>query len=143
MELTPVDDTAKAPAQAFTGDVYVTPLQKAHEPSRLIAALVRFTPCARTHWHSHAVGQTLYVTEGVGLVATRDGTVIRIRAGDTVYTPPGEQHWHGATTTTCMAHIAMLEGVVDGDGTTWLEPVTDEQFSAADALRDELRTPSR
>lgn len=131
MELTPVNHTAKAPAAAFTGDVYVTPIKKVQPPSRLIASLVRFTPGARTNWHSHANGQTLHVTEGVGYVVNRDGQVIRMRAGDTVWTPPGEQHWHGGTNTTCMAHIAMLEGTDDGDGTTWLEPVTDEQYTSA------------
>ena len=131
MELSPVADTAKAPATAFTGDVYVTPIKTPSGASRLIASLVRFTPGARTNWHSHAVGQTLHVTEGSGLVAGRDGTVIRMRAGDTVWTPPGEEHWHGGTASTMMCHIAMLEGTADGDGTTWLEPVTDEQFDAA------------
>jgi quercetin dioxygenase-like cupin family protein len=131
VELTPVTDTAKAPAAAFTGDVYVTPIKKAQPPSRLIASLVRFTPGARTNWHSHANGQTLHVTEGVGYVVNRDGQVIRMRAGDTVWTPPGEEHWHGGTNTTCMSHIAMLEGTDDGDGTTWLEPVTDEQYTTA------------
>jgi quercetin dioxygenase-like cupin family protein len=120
VELTPVTDTAKAPAAAFTGDVYVTPIKKTQPPSRLIASLVRFTPRARTNWHSHANGQTLHVTEGVGYVVNRDGQVIRMRAGDTVW-----------TNTTCMSHIAMLEGTDDGDGTTWLEPVTDEQYTAA------------
>jgi quercetin dioxygenase-like cupin family protein len=130
MELTPVNDTAKAPAAAFTGGVYVTPIKKVQPPSRLIASLVRFTPGARTNWHSHANGQTLHVTEGVGYVVNRDGQAIRMRAGDTVWTPPGEEHWHGGTNTTCMAHIAMLEGTDDGDGTTWLEPVADEQYAA-------------
>jgi quercetin dioxygenase-like cupin family protein len=97
MELVPVNNTAKAPAANFTGDVYVTPIKKPEEPSRLIASLVRFTPCARTNWHSHAVGQTLHLTEDLGLVVGRDGTVIRMRASDTVWTPPGEEHWHGGT----------------------------------------------
>jgi quercetin dioxygenase-like cupin family protein len=132
MELRPVSDTAKAPAAAFTGDVYVTPIKRAEETSRLIASLVRFTPGARTNWHSHAVGQALYVTEGVGLVVNRDGTVIRMRAGDTVWTPPREEHWHGGTGSNVMCHIAMLEGTADGDGTTWLEPVSDEDYRAAD-----------
>jgi quercetin dioxygenase-like cupin family protein len=131
MELIPVNDTAKAPATAFIGDVYVTPLKQAVEPSRLIASLVRFTPGARTNWHSHARGQALYCTEGAGLVVGRDGTVLRLRAGDTVWTPPGEEHWHGGTESTVMCHIAMLEGVEDGDGTSWLEPVTDEQYTDA------------
>ena len=133
MELTTPKDTVKTPADKFTGDVYMTPLKQASSPSRLIASLVRFTPTARTNWHSHAVGQTLVVTEGVGLVVGRDGTVLRVRAGDTIWTPPGEQHWHGGTASTMMCHIAMLEAVETGDGTTWLEPVTDDQYQSANA----------
>lgn len=132
MELRPVSPTAKAPAQAFTGDVYVTPIYTGQEPSRMTVALVRFTPGARTNWHSHAVGQTLHVTEGVGLVGTRDGSVLRVRAGDTVICPPGEDHWHGATADTFMSHLAMLESLPGGeDPTVWLEPVADEQYQAA------------
>jgi quercetin dioxygenase-like cupin family protein len=131
MELKPVSPTAKAPEKNFTGDVYVNPIYRGEDPSRLIVSLVRFTPCARTNWHSHAVGQTLHVTDGIGLVVTRGGTVIRMHPGDTVFTPPGEEHWHGATADNFMCHLAMLEGTGDGDGTTWLEPVTDEQYKAA------------
>ena len=132
MDLVPVADTAKAPAERFTGDVYLTMIKTPEPPSRLVASLVRFTPGARTNWHSHAVGQTLHVTEGVGLVVNRDGQVIRMRAGDTVWTPPGEEHWHGGTNTNCMSHLAMLEGPEEGgDGTTWLEPVTDRQYEDA------------
>jgi quercetin dioxygenase-like cupin family protein len=131
LELKPVTPTAKGPASTFTGDVYVNPIYRGEEPSRMIVSLVRFTPGARTSWHSHAVGQTLHVTDGIGLVQTRDGTVIRMRPGDTVYTPPGQEHWHGATAGNFMCHLAMLEGIPGGDGTTWLEPVTDEQYQAA------------
>jgi len=90
LELKPVTPTAKGPASTFTGDVYVSPIYRGEEPSRMIVSTVRFTPGARTNWHSHAVGQTLHVTDGIGLVQTRDGTVIRMHPGDTVYTPPGE-----------------------------------------------------
>jgi quercetin dioxygenase-like cupin family protein len=131
VELKPISPTAKGPTQTFTGDVYVTPIYRGEEPSRMIVSLVRFTPGARTNWHHHAVGQTLHVTDGIGRVGTRDGKVIRMRPGDTVYTPPGEEHWHGAAAGTFMCHLAMLEGVPGGDGTTWLEPVTDEQYQAA------------
>jgi quercetin dioxygenase-like cupin family protein len=132
MELRTVSPTAKAPAQAFTGDVYVTPIYSGQEPSRMTVALVRFTPGAHTNWHSHAVGQTLHVTEGVGLVGIRDGSVLRVRAGDTVVCPPGEEHWHGAAADTFMSHLAMLESLPGGkDPTTWLEPVTDQQYQAA------------
>ena len=132
MQLSPVSPTAKAPAQAFTGDVYVTPIYTGQEPSRMIVALVRFTPGAHTNWHSHAVGQTLHVTDGVGLVGTRDGSVLRIRAGDTVICPPDEDHWHGAAADTFMSHLAMLESRPDGgDPTTWREPVPDGDYQAA------------
>ncbi|MEU6251342.1 cupin domain-containing protein [Streptomyces sp. NPDC047043] len=123
--------TLKAPAERFTGDVYLNMIATPAEPARLGAALVRFTPGARTNWHSHALGQTLHVTDGVGLVGTRDGNVVRISAGETVKCPAGEEHWHGATDTTLMAHIAMVVGDGTGDGTTWLEPVTDGQYAAA------------
>jgi quercetin dioxygenase-like cupin family protein len=131
MELRPVSPTAKGPAETFTGDVYLNPIMQAQDPSRLVASLVRFTPGARTHWHSHPVGQTLYCTDGSGLVVNRDGTVIAIRPGDTVWTSPGEEHWHGATQTNMMCHLALLELTDDGGGTTWLEPVQDDQYRAA------------
>ncbi len=131
MQLNPITPTAKAPAARFTGDVYLNPVYRGEDPSRMIVSLVRFTPGARTNWHSHAVGQTLHVTDGIGLVVTRDGTVIRMRPGDTVYTPPGEEHWHGATSDNFMCHLAMLEGTGGSDGTTWLEPVTDTQYKKA------------
>jgi quercetin dioxygenase-like cupin family protein len=132
MELKTVNPTAKAPSSAFTGDVYVTPIYSGTEPSRMTVALVRFTPGAHTNWHRHAVGQTLHVTEGVGLVGTRDGSVVRVRAGDTVICPPDEEHWHGAAANTFMSHLAMLENLPDGgDPTTWLEPVDEAQYAAA------------
>jgi quercetin dioxygenase-like cupin family protein len=132
MELNPVRPTAKGPAQTFTGDVYVTPIYSGTEPSRMTVALVRFTPGARSNWHRHAVGQTLHVTEGVGLVGTRDGHVLHIRAGDTVVCPPDEEHWHGAAADTFMSHLAMLENLPGGqDPTTWLEPVPAERYDTA------------
>ncbi len=131
MERKPITATAKAPDTNFRGDVYVNPIYRGDDPSRMIVSLVRFTPGARTNWHSHAMGQTLHVTDGIGLVATRDGTVIRMRPGDTVFTPPGEEHWHGATADNFMCHLAMLEGTEEGDGTTWLEPVTDDEYRKA------------
>ncbi|MFJ9903772.1 cupin domain-containing protein [Streptomyces sp. NPDC101152] len=123
--------TAKAPAERFTGDVYLNQIEAPTDPARLATALVRFTPGARTNWHSHAKGQILHITDGVGLVGTRDGGVVRATAGETVKCAAGEEHWHGATDTTLMAHVAMLVGDDNGDGTTWLEPVTSEQYAKA------------
>jgi quercetin dioxygenase-like cupin family protein len=132
VELKPVSPTVKTPASNFTGDVYLTPIYSGQGPSRMTVGLVRFTPGARTNWHSHAVGQTLHVTEGVGLVGIRDGQVVRIRAGDTVICPPGEDHWHGAAADTFMSHLAMLEANPDGsDPTTWLEPVPQDEYEKA------------
>jgi quercetin dioxygenase-like cupin family protein len=131
MQLQPTAATVKTPAQNFTGDVYLNPIFGGDGTSRLVAALVRFTPGARTNWHSHANGQLLHCTDGVGLVATRDGTTIRMRAGDSVWTPAGEEHWHGGTADTMMCHYAILDETPAGDATTWLEPVTDEQYAAA------------
>jgi quercetin dioxygenase-like cupin family protein len=132
MELHSVQPTVKTPAEWFTGDVYMTPIYRGTEPSRMSVSLVRFTPGAHTNWHRHAVGQTLHVTEGVGLVGTRDGSVVRVRAGDTVVCPPDEEHWHGAGQDTFMSHLAMLEATPDGgDPTTWLEPLPDEEYRKA------------
>ncbi len=133
MELKPVNPTVKTAATNFTGDVYLTPIYSGQEPSRMTVGLVRFTPGARTNWHSHAVGQTLHITEGVGLVGTRDGQTVRVRAGDTVICPPGEEHWHGAAADTFMSHLAMLEAKPDGaDPTTWLGPVRQDEYEEAD-----------
>lgn len=122
--------TAKGPAELFTGDVYIDPIAtRKPEPSRMIVSRVRFTPGARTAWHSHAHGQALHVTDGVALIGTRDGAVVQAHPGQTVYTPPGEEHWHGATPEDFMTHLAMLEDTDDGDATTWLEQVTDTQYN--------------
>jgi len=129
MELLPVRPTVKTPAQAFTGDVYMTPIVNGSGPSRMIVALVRFTPGARTNWHSHAVGQTLHVTEGVGLVQARGGDVTVMRPGDTIYTPPGEWHWHGAAPDHFMTHLAMWEAPADGAESEWGDLVTDEEYN--------------
>ena len=88
--------STKGPAEMFTGDVYFDVIAKGEEPSRLRVNTVRFAPCARTAWHTHACGQTLHVTDGIGLVQSRGDEVVVMRPGDTVYTPPGEWHWHGA-----------------------------------------------
>ena len=133
MERRPIAATVKTPARNFTGDVYLTPIFNGDGASRLVVGLVRFTLGARTHWHSHANGQLLQCIDGVGLVVTRDGSTIRLRVGNTVWTPAGEEHWHGGTAGTMMCHYAILDETPAGDATTWLERVTDEQYAAADA----------
>ena len=96
----------------------------------MVVARVRFSPGARTAWHSHAHGQTLHITEGIALLGTRDGRVIRATPGQTIYTPPGEEHWHGATPADFMEHLAMLDNADDPAATTrWLEHVTDTQYN--------------
>ncbi|TNM68138.1 cupin domain-containing protein [Streptomyces sp. NP160] len=125
----------QSPTATFTGAVLMTPLATGVEPSRLGVAHVRFAPGARTHWHVHPLGQVLHVTDGTALVGTRNGSVVRARAGDTVVCPPGEEHWHGATTDVFAAHLAIQEAADDGEGgtspVTWLEPVDDATYAAA------------
>ena len=131
MELKPTGPSVKGPAETFTGDVYFTVLNKGEPPSRMNVNIVRFAPGAHTAWHSHAVGQTLHVTDGIGLVQSRGGRLIRMRPGDTVYTPPGEWHWHGATPDHFMTHLAIWEGLRDGqDGveTDWGAHLTDDEY---------------
>lgn len=111
----------------FTGRVRIEPIIEAEEPARLRAASVSFEPGARTHWHTHPFGQTLYVTTGAGLVQVWGEPIREIRAGDTVWFSPGEKHWHGAAPTTAMTHIAMQEAL-NGSPVDWLEKVTDEQY---------------
>ncbi|MGO4804696.1 cupin domain-containing protein [Arthrobacter sp. 2MCAF15] len=130
MQLIPTTPTIKGPSDRFAGDVYLNTLCQGQAPSRFMAAMVRFTPGARTNWHSHPLGQTLHCTDGTGIVGTRDGTVIVMRPGDTVHTPPGEEHWHGATRDSMMCHLALAEHL-DGASATWLEPVTDQAYEAA------------
>lgn len=130
MKMEPKKPTVKNPPEQFTRDVYLDVITVPHEPEqRMIVSMVRFLPGARTAWHSHANGQTLHVTEGIALMGTRDGAVLEVRPGQTVYTPPGEEHWHGATPDDYMEHLAMLENAEDASTTTiWLEHVTDEQY---------------
>jgi quercetin dioxygenase-like cupin family protein len=123
--------TAKGPADRFTGDVWLDVLARGEGESRIRVNRVRFSPGARTAWHRHSLGQTLHVTEGIGLVATRD-TVIVMRPGDTVFTPPGEEHWHGALPDHFMTHLAMWED----DDVSWGDQVTDDEYGAAAAQRN-------
>lgn len=130
MQRRPKAPTGKNPPENFTGDVWVDGIASPHDPGqRMIVAKVRFAPGARTAWHSHAMGQTLHVTDGVALMQSRGGDIIEVHPGQTVYTPPGEEHWHGATPEDFMEHIAMLENGDDPAATTtWLEHVTDAEY---------------
>ncbi|NDW04546.1 (R)-mandelonitrile lyase [Jiella pacifica] len=119
----------RPPAAHFTGAVWQDPIIEAQEPARLRSAVVRFDPGARTNWHTHPLGQTLYVVSGSGLARTKGGPVQVIRAGDVVWIPPGEKHWHGAGPDTAMTHIAMQEAL-DGSHVEWMEPVTDDEYAA-------------
>jgi quercetin dioxygenase-like cupin family protein len=121
--------SGKGPDDYFTGAVRVAPLFQAHEPARALGASVTFEPGARTAWHSHPLGQTLIVTAGCGLVQRWGGPVEEIRPGDVVRIAPGEKHWHGATVTTAMTHIAIQEQL-DGKVVEWMEKVSDEQYQA-------------
>ncbi|GAA1585182.1 cupin domain-containing protein [Kribbella hippodromi] len=125
--------TGKGPADWFTGEVWFDEIYRGDEPSRARVNSVHFTPGGHTAWHMHTNGQTLHVTEGVGLVQARGGEVIVMRPGDTVHTPPGEWHWHGATRTDFMTHLAIWDGTGDPDvpETTWGEHVTDAEYDAA------------
>ena len=119
--------SAKGPAETFTGNVRVDPLFQASMPGRVAGAYVTFEPCARSYWHTHPLGQTLIVTFGCGLHQRWGGPVEEIRPGDVVTVGPNEKHWHGASPTTAMTHIAIQESL-DGKVVEWLERVTDEQY---------------
>ena len=136
MDKNAINPTVQTPAENFTGDVWLTPVFGGDGTSQLTCGLVRFTPGARTNWHSHANGQLLVCTDGVGLVGTRDGQTLTLRAGESIWTPAGEEHFHGGTTATMMCHYAILDGdpahsSVGGEATSWLEPVTAQQYRAA------------
>ena len=120
--------TRRQPKESFTGVVWQDPIIEAPAPARLRAGRVSFEPGARTAWHTHPLGQTLHVVSGVGRVQARGGPIREIKAGDTVWISPGEEHWHGAGPTTAMAHIAMQE-MLDGKYVEWMEYVTDQEYS--------------
>jgi quercetin dioxygenase-like cupin family protein len=122
--------TRRASSDWFTGTVWQDPINTPPAPARVNSARVAFEPGARTAWHTHPLGQTLFVVSGVGRVQTKGGPVREIRPGDTVWIPPGEKHWHGASPNNGMVHIAMHESL-DGTHVTWMEQVTDEEYSAA------------
>ncbi|NYJ09145.1 quercetin dioxygenase-like cupin family protein [Rhizobium leguminosarum] len=121
--------SAKGPADWFTGAVRIDPLFQVTDPARAAGASVTFEPGARTAWHTHPLGQTLIVTSGCGRVQREAGPVEEIRAGDVVWFSPGERHWHGASPTTAMTHIAIQEQL-DGKVVDWMEHVTDSEYQA-------------
>jgi quercetin dioxygenase-like cupin family protein len=124
--------SGKGPAAWFTGSVRIDPLFEAAEPARVAGASVTFEPGARTAWHTHPLGQTLIVTAGRGWAQREGGPIEELRPGDVAWFPPGEKHWHGATATTAMTHIAIQERL-DGKAVEWLEPVSDAEYAAGPA----------
>ena len=125
--------TNAGPSDWFTGNVYLDSVASPSAGSRLHASCVHFTPGARTAWHTHPNGQTIWVLEGVGRAQRRGGAVELIRPGDRVFFEPGEEHWHGAAPDRFMTHIAMLEVDDEGNSATWLDHVTDEEYTAPPA----------
>jgi quercetin dioxygenase-like cupin family protein len=121
--------SAKGPAEYFSGTVRVDQPFQGSDPARMSGAIVTFEPCARTAWHIHPLGQTLIVTAGCGWVGWEGGRIEEIRPGDVVWISPGERHWHGATSTTAMTHIAFLEAL-DGKQVDWREKVVDGDYLA-------------
>lgn len=122
--------SAQGPAEYFTGNVRVDPLFDAQDPARASGALVTFEPGARSAWHTHPLGQTLIVTAGLGWTQCEGEPKAEIRPGDVVTCPPGKKHWHGATPTTAMSHIAVQEHDDNGKVVDWMEKVSDEQYQS-------------
>ena len=131
MELRRKQPTTKGDPQTFIGDVWLDPIVRADPPSRVRVSVVRFAPGARNAWHAHALGQTLHVLDGTGRTQSRGGKVVEMRAGDTVYTGPGEWHWHGAAPDHFMTHLAIWEAPAEGDETEWGAHVSDAEYAAA------------
>jgi len=124
-------ETSRGASERVTGAVFVDAVAAPSDVSRVSASRVHFSPGARTAWHTHPNGQTIYVLEGVGLAQRRGGPVEVIRAGDRVFFEPGEHHWHGAAATRFMSHLAILQTDEEGQTTDWGEHVSDEQYGAA------------
>ena len=125
--------TVKASSDYFTGTVWHDPIIEADAPARIRALRVSFEPESRTAWHTHPLGQTLYVISGIGLMGLRNEAPKLIKAGDTVWIPPGEEHWHGASAVNSMTHIAIQEAL-NGSVATWLEKVSDEEYKFAECV---------
>ena len=127
-------ETSAGPSEWFTGAVYIDAVARPSDASRLSASSVHFGPGARTAWHTHPNGQTIYVLEGVGLAQRRGDPVEVIRPGDRVFFEPGEEHWHGAAPNRFMAHLAMLQVDEEGNSATWGAHVTEQEYGAAPAI---------
>ena len=125
MEILKQPSTMKLPAAMFTGHAWADVIYRGEDPSRTRTNMVRFAPAARTAWHSHGLGQTLYIVEGIALIQSRGGGIVEAHPGDVIFTPAGEEHWHGAAPDRFMAHIALWEG----DEVNWLEHVTDDEYA--------------
>ena len=134
MQITRSTDTSMGPNDWFTGIVYLDPVAVPSGSSQLSATSVHFTPGARTAWHTHPHGQTIYVVEGVGLAQRRGGPIEVIRPGDRVFFEPGEEHWHGASAARFMTHLALLQVDDEGINATWGDHVTDDEYAAAPAI---------
>lgn len=120
-------ESGKGPAEWFTGEVRIDPLFEAAEPARVRGASVTFEPGARTAWHNHPLGQTLLITAGAGRVQRAGGPIEEVHPGDVVWFSPNEKHWHGATPSTAMSHLAIQEALA-GEVVVWMEHVSDEQY---------------
>jgi len=131
MEILPRQPTVKAPSERFIGDAWFDVLARGEGESRIRVNVVRFAPGSRNAWHAHALGQTLHVTDGLGLVQARGGPILEIRPGDTIHTPAGEWHWHGAAPDRFMTHLAMWEAPAEGEETAWGDQVSDAEYGAA------------
>jgi quercetin dioxygenase-like cupin family protein len=131
VQITRSGQTSPGPNEWFTGAVYLDPIATPSGSSHLSATSVHFTPGARTAWHTHPHGQTIYVVEGVGLAQRRGEPIEVIRPGDRVFFEPDEEHWHGASATRFMTHIAMLQADDAGNNASWGDQVSDEEYAAA------------
>ena len=131
MNIEPITPTIKNSPEQFIGDVWVDPVAAPHDADqRMTVAIVRFAPGARTAWHSHARGQYLRVTQGVARFGDREGNIIEVHPGETLYTPPGQDHWHAAAPGCFMEHIAMLENADNtAESTVWKEHITDDEYN--------------
>jgi quercetin dioxygenase-like cupin family protein len=129
-------DTNRGPSDWFTGVVYIDTVAAPSNGWRISASSVHFTPAARTAWHTHPNGQTIWITEGIGLAQHRGGPIEVLRPGDRASFEPGEEHWHGAAATRFMTHIAMLEVDDEGTSATWGDHVSDQEYGAAPSIDD-------